>query len=151
MKETLWRILFLSDSFWYLMTKASRDYAHYQHYIFKFYFIFSMFYFQVSSKKTLAFSLVCCFTLLYLSSQTYLSAKIKIIIPFIEVLRLGDPSLIWHLKKDLKLSATIIFILFWDFLAFEQIFLSLQVKRSVINSNKLVIEVASWVAERLKT
>ena len=54
------------------MTKASRDYAHYQH-IFKFYFIFSIFYLQVSSKKTLAFSLVCCFTLLYLSSQTSMS------------------------------------------------------------------------------
>ena len=43
-------------------------------------------------------------------------------------------------------------IMFGDFLIVEQIFLSSQVKRIVIISNKLVhIRVASQVAERFKT
>ena len=33
---------------------------------------------------------------------------------------------------------TIMFIIFWDFFMFEQIFLSPQVKRSVISKDKLV-------------
>ena len=45
----------------------------------------------------------------------------------------------------------VIFTVFWGFLIAEQIFFSLQVKRTLINSNKLYIRVASWVAQRLKT
>ena len=42
------------------------------------------------------------------------------------------------------------FKMFWDFLIDKQIFLSPQVKRSMIINNKLV-HVSLWVAERLKT
>ena len=49
-------------------------------------------------------------------------------------------------------QSTIMLIIFGDFLIVEQIFLSSQVKRIVIISNKLVhIRVASQVAERFKT
>ena len=48
-------------------------------------------------------------------------------------------------------QSTIMLIIFGDFLIVEQIFLSSQVKRIVIISNKLVhIRVASQVAERFK-
>ena len=41
--------------------------------------------------------------------------------------------------------------IFWDFLTFYQIFLSPQVNRSAIISNKhVVLKVASWIVERLK-
>ena len=46
---------------------------------------------------------------------------------------------------------TIMFIIFWDFFMVEQIFLLVQVKRSVVISNKLVHIVASRVAKHLKT
>ena len=48
-------------------------------------------------------------------------------------------------------QSTIMLIIFGDFLIVEQIFLSSQVKRIVIISNKLVhIRVASQVADRFK-
>ena len=40
------------------------------------------------------------------------------------------------LLKEKKIWKTIMFIIFSEFLMFEHIFLSLQVKRSVISSNK---------------
>ena len=46
---------------------------------------------------------------------------------------------------------TIMFIIFWDFLMFEQIFPLPQEKQSAIISDKQMIQVASWVFERLKT
>ena len=41
-------------------------------------------------------------------------------------------------KKNIKTLATIMFIIFWDFLMTEQILPSPQVKRSVTISNKIV-------------
>ena len=43
-------------------------------------------------------------------------------------------------------KATIMFIIFWDFLMVDQIFLSQQVKRSLVISNKLYLRDASRVA-----
>ena len=40
-------------------------------------------------------------------------------------------------KKQKKILQTIMFIIFWEFLMVEQIFLSWQVKQNVIISNKL--------------
>ena len=41
-------------------------------------------------------------------------------------------------KKQIKMLQTILFVIFWDVLMVDQIFLSPEVKRSVIISNKLV-------------
>ena len=51
------------------------------------------------------------------------------------------------LALTLYLLATIMFIVFWDFLIAEQIFLSPQVKRSLIFKNKLVDKVAKRLKE----
>ena len=42
----------------------------------------------------------------------------------------------WNVLKQISYETTVMVIIFWDFLMFDQIFLSLQVKRSVIISNK---------------
>ena len=41
-------------------------------------------------------------------------------------------------KKQIKILQTILFMIFWDVLMVDQIFLSPEVKRSLIISNKLV-------------
>ena len=55
----------------------------------------------------------------------------------------------WLFENQSK--ATIMFIILWDFFIVEQVFLSQQVKQSLIINAKLVYTVASQVAKRLKT
>ena len=63
------------------------------------------------------------------------------------VTKIGGFQLLVIVTGDLVLDATILVIIFWDFLMFYQIFLSPQVKRIVIISSKYGIR----VAERHKT
>ena len=76
-----------------------------------------------------------CFVFLLLKQIFFVSLWYKKAIP-VNICALHFPHLTSSLKKK-KLS-TIMFIIFWDFLMLEKIFLSPQVKRRVIISNKLV-------------
>ena len=75
-----------------------------------------------------------CFVFLLLKQIFFVSLWYKKAIP-VNICALHFPHLTSSLKKK-KLS-TIMFIIFWDFLMLEKIFLSPQVKRRVIISNKL--------------
>ena len=76
-----------------------------------------------------------CFVFILLKQIFFGSLWYKKAMP-VNICVLHFPHLTSSLKKK-KLS-TIMFIIFWDFLMLEKFFLSPQVKRRVIISNKLV-------------